>query len=58
MAEIPPRLDVNMSLVELSKEMTQEMQRSGAPSPYFEELWYSMIKYLEDIDARLIAGGL
>jgi len=58
MASIPPPIDTNRSLIELSQAMTEEMQRTGAPSAYFEELWYLMIKYLEDVDARLIAGGL
>lgn len=58
MANIPPQLDTNRSLVELSEKLTEEMQRSGAPSVYFEELWYVLVKYLEEVDARLIAGGL
>ncbi len=51
-------IDTNQKLVALSATMTKEMERAGAPSPYFEELWYSLVKYLEEIDTRLTNGGL
>jgi hypothetical protein len=53
-----PVLDTTQRLIELNSKIVQEMERSGVPSDYFEELWYALIKELESIDARLIAGGL
>jgi len=53
-----PQLDVNQSIVLITEKMQAEMEKSGAPSPYFEELWFTLIALLEEIDARLVAGGL
>ncbi len=60
-----PVLDTNRRIIEITNQMQQEMQRAGAPSPYFEELWYSLTILLAEInttladhEARLVAGGL
>lgn len=58
MAVNVPVLDTTQRLIELNSKIVQEMERSGVPSAYFEELWYALIKELESIDARLVAGGL
>ena len=51
-------LDTNQKIIELSKELQAEYERLGVASPYFEELWHSLTVCLEEIDARLVAGGL
>ena len=53
-----PNIDVSQPITEITEEMTKELERAGAPSPYFEELWNTLIVCLNDIDARLTAGGL
>lgn len=58
MAEKVPQLDVNQNIVQIKQAMEQEIEQNGVPSPYFEDLWYVLVKYLEDVDARLTAGGL
>ena len=51
-------LDTNQKIIELSQKLQEEYERLGVPSPYFEELWYSLTICLAEIDARLVAGGL
>ena len=51
-------LDTNQKIIELSKELQEEYERIGVPSPYFEELWHTLTVVLTEIDERLVAGGL
>ena len=60
-----PILDVNQNMVMIIDAMNSEIAKNGAPSPYFEELWYALTvclaefnATLEDHEARLVAGGL
>lgn len=50
-----PVIDVNRPIVEIMAELNADMARNGAPSPYFEELWYALTVCLADFDARITA---
>lgn len=41
--------------VDTNQEFTEEDRK---PTPYTEDLLYQILEALEDIDARLTAGGL
>lgn len=63
-----PQIDVNQVIVEINAELN----KNGSPSPYFEELWYTLSQViaaqqevlaahqatLDDHETRLVAGGL
>jgi hypothetical protein len=50
-----PVLDVNQPIVQIIEQMSAEIERNGAPSPYFEELWYTLTVCLTEFDARITA---
>jgi hypothetical protein len=55
MAVNVPQLDTNMPIVEIIAAMQSELNQNGAPSQYFEELWYSLVQCLQDHEARITA---
>lgn len=64
MADIPA-LDTNQRIIQLTSSINAELQANGAPSEYFEELWYQLVIAINELnasvadhEARLVAGGL